>query len=66
TNEVLEVVRSKGAEIIGVGCVVNRSGKALDFGVKLKSLARLDFPTYKPEECPLCKSGIEIKKPGSR
>jgi orotate phosphoribosyltransferase len=66
TNEVLEVVRSKGAEIIGVGCVVNRSGKTLDFGVKLKSLARLDFPAYKPEDCPLCKKGVEIIKPGSR
>jgi len=66
TREVLEVVKSKGAEIIGVGCLVNRSGKILDLGVKLKSLAKLDFPTYKPEECPLCKKGIEIKKPGSR
>jgi orotate phosphoribosyltransferase len=66
TNEVLEVVKSKGAKIIGVGCVVDRSGKTLDFGVRLKSLVRLDFPTYKPEDCLLCKNGIEITKPGSR
>ncbi len=66
TNEVLEAVKLKGAEIIGVGCVVNRSGKILDFGVKLKSLARLDFPTYTPEDCLLCRKGIEITKPGSR
>jgi orotate phosphoribosyltransferase len=66
TNEVLEAVKSKGAKIIGVGCVVDRSGKPLDFGVKLKSLVTLDFPTYTPEECPLCKSGVEITKPGSR
>jgi orotate phosphoribosyltransferase len=66
TNEVLEAVKSKGAEIIGVGCIVDRSGKILDFGVKLKSLARLDFPVYKPEDCLLCKEGREITKPGSR
>ena len=66
TNEVLEVVRSKGAEIIGVGCIVDRSGKNLDFGVKLKSLVKLTFPTYKPEDCPLCQKGIGITKPGSR
>ncbi|HAZ10849.1 MAG TPA: orotate phosphoribosyltransferase [Candidatus Omnitrophica bacterium] len=66
TNEVLEVVKSKGAKIIGVGCVVDRSGKTLDFGVRLKSLVRLDFPTYRQEDCPLCKKGIKIKKPGSR
>lgn len=66
TGEVLEAVRLTGAKIIGVGCIVDRSGKQPDFGVKLKSLVRLDFPTYKPEECPLCKKGIEIRKPGSR
>ena len=66
TNEVLEVVKASGAKIIGVGCIVDRSGKILDFSVKLKSLARLDFPTYKPEECPLCKDGLGITKPGSR
>ena len=66
TSEVLEAVKSIGAKIIGVGCIVDRSGKILDFGVKLKSLVRLNFLTYKPEECPLCKNGIEIKKPGSR
>ncbi|PJC47131.1 MAG: orotate phosphoribosyltransferase, partial [Candidatus Omnitrophica bacterium CG_4_9_14_0_2_um_filter_42_8] len=58
--------KSLGAKIVGVGCIVNRSGKELDFGVKLKNLVKLDFPTYKSEECPLCKKGIEIKKPGSR
>ncbi|MFA5388508.1 MAG: orotate phosphoribosyltransferase [Candidatus Omnitrophota bacterium] len=66
TGEVLEAVRSKGSKVIGVGCIVDRSGKTPDFGVKLKSLVRLNFPTYKPEDCPLCKKGIEIKKPGSR
>jgi len=66
TNEVLGAVKSKGAKVIGIGCVVNRSGKTLDFGVKLKSLARLDFPVYKPEDCLLCKEGREITKPGSR
>lgn len=66
TNEVIEVVKSKGARIIGVGCIVDRSGKAIDFGVKLKSLIKLDFPTYKSEECLLCKDGVKITKPGSR
>ena len=66
TGEVLEAVKSTGAKIIGVGCIVDRSGKVLDFEVKLKSLIKLNFPTYKPEECPLCKKGVEITKPGSR
>lgn len=66
TGEVLDVVKSKGARIIGVGCIVDRSGKDIDFGVKLKSLVKLNFPTYQEKDCPLCQKGISITKPGSR
>jgi len=66
TKEVLEVVKSTKAAIVGVGSIVNRSGKDIDFGVKSISLIRLDLPVFPPEECPLCKKGIEITRPGSR
>ncbi len=66
TKEVLDVVKSKGAEIIGVGSIVDRSGKKIDFGVKSNSLIKLNLPAFPPENCPLCKKGFEITKPGSR
>lgn len=66
TNEVIEVVRSSGAKLVGVGSIVNRSGKDIDFGVKSKSLIKLNLPNFFPETCPLCKKGIELVKPGSR
>ncbi|MFC1667425.1 orotate phosphoribosyltransferase [Candidatus Omnitrophota bacterium] len=66
TKEVLSVVKSTGASVIGVGSIVNRSGKNIDLGVKFISLARLNLPVFRPEECPLCKENIEIIKPGSR
>jgi len=66
TKEVLDVVRSLGATLIGAGSIVDRSGKKIDFGVKSMSLINLDFPVFPPEKCPLCKKGIEIIKPGSR
>lgn len=66
TKEVLDVVRSQGADIIGVGSIVDRSGKDIDFGVKSISLLKLDLPVFPPEDCPLCKRGIGITKPGSR
>jgi len=52
--------------VIGVGSIIDRSGKDIDFGVKSISLARLDLPVFSPEECPLCKEGVEIRKPGSK
>ena len=66
TKEVLETVRSTGATIIGVGSIIDRSGKNIDFGVKSSSLVKIDLPVFPPEQCPLCKQGIEATKPGSR
>ncbi|MBL7155880.1 MAG: orotate phosphoribosyltransferase [Candidatus Omnitrophica bacterium] len=65
TKEVIEVVRSFGSEIVGVGCLVDRSA-GIDFGVKTESLIKIDIPTYKSENCPLCAAKIPITKPGSR
>jgi orotate phosphoribosyltransferase len=66
TKEVINVVKSFGSRIIGVGCLIDRSGEALDLGARFESLMKIDIPTYKPDSCPLCKSKIPITKPGSR
>lgn len=66
TGEVVEVVRSFGASVIGVGCLIDRSSKKLDFGAPFKSLVKMDIPTFEPQNCPLCKDKIPITKPGSR
>jgi len=64
--EVIELVKNAGGKLVGVGCIVDRSGGKIDFGIRFASVVRLEVPTFKPEECPLCKEGIEIEKPGSR
>ena len=66
TKEVIETVRSFGSTIVGVGCLVDRSGGTADFDVPFKSLLSIDIPAFKPENCPLCKDKIPITKPGSR
>lgn len=66
TKEVIETIKSTKAKIIGVGSIIDRSGKKIDFGVKLTSLLKLNFPVFSPQQCPLCKKGTEITKPGSR
>ncbi len=64
--EVIELVKNAGGKLIGVGCIVDRSGGKIDFGIRFASVVRLKVPSFKPEECPLCKEGIQIEKPGSR
>ncbi len=66
TKEVMGVVNSYGANLIGVGCFVYRAKGKIDFSAEIKSLINIDIPAFKPEECPLCRNNIPITKPGSR
>jgi len=65
-REVIDIVKKRGGEVVGVGVLIDRSGGLVDFGVKMKSLLTLDIKSYQPEECPLCKKEVPITKPGSR
>lgn len=65
-KEVIELARNEGAEIIGVGSIVDRSGGKVDFGVRKEVLLSLDVKKFTQDECPLCKKGIPVDKPGSR
>lgn len=65
-REVIEVVKAYGAEPVGVGVLVNRSGGKADFGVPLATLLEIEIESFDPESCPLCAEGIPAIKPGSR
>jgi orotate phosphoribosyltransferase len=66
TRETMDVVRQAGGIVIAAGSLIDRSGGKTDLGVPRVALAVLDVPTYQPEECPLCKTGSQAIKPGSR
>ena len=67
-REVLEVVRAHGAQPVGVGAILNRSGKNpfADLGLELFCLASVEAAVHAPESCPLCAAGGTAVKPGSR
>ena len=66
-REVLALAREAGAEVVGVAALVDRtSGRDPGFGMPLTALVQLDVPTHVPEECPLCREGVPVVKPGSR
>ncbi len=66
TREVIKVVEDAKGALVGVGTLIDRSGGTATFPVKKAALATLTVPTYKPEDCPLCKAGTPAVKPGSR
>jgi len=65
TREVMDAVSALGAHVLAVGSLIDRSG-GVDLGVPLRSLVRLDVPTYPASACPLCAAGGTAVKPGSR
>lgn len=66
TKETIAVAEAAGAEVIGAGAIIERSGGATTIGVPFHSLVTLTVPTYQPEACPMCAEGTPVIKPGSR
>lgn len=66
TKEVMDVVKAHGGVVAAVASIIDRSDVPPDYGVRFESLAKIDIKTYEPEECPLCKAGSPVVKPGSR
>ncbi len=66
TREVIACVEAAGARVVGVGALVDRSGGQARFDQPFEALLRLSVPTYQPEDCPMCREGRPVVKPGSR
>jgi orotate phosphoribosyltransferase len=66
TQDVVETLREAGAQPLAAGSLIDRSGGHASVGVPRVALATLQVAAHYPEECPLCKQGIPVVKPGSR
>ncbi|MBE3557111.1 MAG: orotate phosphoribosyltransferase [Firmicutes bacterium] len=65
-REVIDLLKEKGAHIVAVAAVVDRSGATVDFGVPFFAAACLQLANWLPAECPLCAQGQPLVAPGSR
>lgn len=66
-RETLEALKGVGGNVVGAACIVDRSnGKADTGGLKLVSLAAVDFPDYDPNNLPPELQKLPAVKPGSR
>lgn len=65
-KEVGEHLESGGADWVGSAAIVDRSQGKHVLPNGLISLVQASFPVHRPEECPLCKEGKALVKPGSR
>jgi orotate phosphoribosyltransferase len=66
TREVVDLARAAHANVLAAGSIIDRSGGTAHVAVRRVALETLNPATYLPEDCPLCREGIPIAKPGSR
>jgi len=64
--EVIEALKTTGANIVGVGLLADRSGGKIDFGVRKEALLTMKVENYQAEKCPLCAKGVPLTKRGSK
>ena len=58
-RDTVEAVRARGAEVVGVGVMVNR-GASPDFGAPLHACLNVEVASWKPEACDLCREGVPL------
>lgn len=67
TLETASLATARGARVVAIGAIIDRTAGRDPFDVPFKSLLQLDLPSYGPGECPACRSGaLPAEKPGSR
>ena len=66
TREVVRVVQAAGATVLAAGSIIDRSGGEAEVGVPRVALQTMKPVVYDPADCPLCREGQPVIKPGSR
>ncbi|MDW8060310.1 MAG: orotate phosphoribosyltransferase [Thermomicrobium sp.] len=64
-RETLRALADHPVTVVGVAVLVDRSTGPVELGVPLAALLRLELPSWLPEECPLCRRGVPLVKPGT-
>ena len=57
-RKAIRAAEDEGAECIDVGCLIDRLGSPL----APRALVSLEFPSYVPNECPLCRAGVPLEE----
>jgi orotate phosphoribosyltransferase len=67
TLETASLATARGARVVAIGAIIDRTAGRDPFDVPFRALLQLDLPSYGPADCPACRSGaLPAEKPGSR
>lgn len=62
-QKTIDHLRARGAHIVGVSVLVDRSGGSATFDCLYIPLARITLESWTPEHCELCKQGVPMSEP---
>ncbi len=64
--EIKDVIEGSGGIVAGFSSIINRSGGRFRVEKPYYFCIEMTLPVYAPDNCPLCKNGLPLVKPGSR
>ncbi len=64
-RDTLAALGTLGVQAHAIAILVDRSGGRAEFGVPLYPLLQVDIATFSPDDCPLCRDGVPLVKPGT-
>ena len=65
-QETKAVIEAAGANLVGVGVLIDRSGRKIDFGCEFFAATRFEAVSYAEDEVPDWLSQIPLTTPGTR
>jgi orotate phosphoribosyltransferase len=66
TRECIAALEGNGGKVVAAASIIDRSNGTADVGVPRFSLIDMDVPAFDPKDCPMCATGDQAYKPGSR
>jgi orotate phosphoribosyltransferase len=66
TLETAALATSRGARVVAIGSIIDRTAGRNPFDIPYRALLELDLPSFPAATCPLCQAGSTPEKPGSR
>ena len=60
-REMAEIVKALQSRVIGVGCIVDKSGGGIDFTFPYETLVTCKVANYPAKRCPLCQQGLALE-----
>ena len=66
TCETIRGIEEAGGRVVAAGALIDRSGGRVELPVRAEALVELRVESYDAADCPLCRSGSDAIRPGSR